>query len=158
MENINRFKAAMAAVAAGLTALWGWFGWFIILLGLCMVLDYTTGSAAAIKNGKWNSQTAREGLWHKLSIAVAVIVACILDIVLGMIINNIPAVELPFTYSVLFGPIVVAWYILTELGSLLENAGKLGAPQPAWFKKAVSALEGGVDKAGEKLTDGGTKT
>ena len=43
------------------------------------------------------------------------------------------------------------WYVLTELGSLLENCGKLGAPQPAWFKKAVSALQNGIDHAGDKL-------
>lgn len=58
---------------------------------------------------------------------------------------------LPFEYGVLFGPLVVAWYVITELGSILENAGKLGAPLPAWFKKAIGALQGSVDHVGEKL-------
>lgn len=156
-ENINGFKAAVAAVVATLTALWGWYGWFVCLLALCMLLDYITGSAAGMKAGEWSSKTARTGLWHKLAIIVAVLVAAILDTVVGIIVNNIPSITLPFAYTVLFGPLVVAWYILTELGSILENAGKLGdGKQPAWFKKAVSALKSGVDKTGDKLGgDGG---
>ena len=152
MENINGFKAAAAAIIGALTAIWGWFGWFCLLLAVCMALDYLTGSMAAKRAGEWSSRAARDGLWHKLAIIVAVIAACILDLVVGIILNNIPAVTLPFEYSVLFGPLVVAWYIITELGSILENSGKLGGPQPKWFRKAISALKGGVDTAGNRLS------
>lgn len=148
LENINGLKVAVAAVIGALTALWGWFGWFCLALAACMALDYITGTLAAKKAGEWSSKVAREGLWHKLAILVAVIVGCIMDLVIGMILANIPAVTLPFEYSVLFGPLVVAWYVVTELGSILENAGKLGAPQPAWFKRAISVLQSSVDKLG----------
>lgn len=151
VEKVNGIKAALAAIVGALTALWGWFGWFCIILAGCMALDYATGTAAAKKAGTWSSKAAREGLWHKLAIVVAVIVAGLLDIVIGIILAHIPGVTLPFDYSVLFAPLVVAWYVLTELGSVLENAGKLGAPQPEWFKKAVSALQNGIDHAGEKM-------
>ncbi len=157
MDHINGFKAGVACCAAALTALWGWFGWFILILAGCMALDYITGSSVARKNGEWSSAKAREGLWHKLSIIVAVAAACILDLVVGMVVNNIPAIQLPFEYTVLFGPLVVAWYILTELGSILENSGKLGGPQPAWFKKAIAAIQSGVDKAGDKLGESNEK-
>lgn len=152
MEHINGIKAAVTIFIAALTALWGWFGWFVFVLAGCMLLDYLTGSAAAKKNGEWSSKVARDGLWHKASIIVSVLVSCILDIVVGMVINNIPSIQFPFEYSVLFGPLIVAWYILTELGSILENSGKLGGPQPAWFKKAISAIQSGVDGTGEKLS------
>lgn len=148
LEHINGFKAALAAVIGALTALWGWFGWFCIVLAVCMALDYITGTLAAKNAGEWSSRAAREGLWHKLAILVAVIVAIILDWVIATVIAHIPSLSLPFTYTVLFSPLVVAWYVLTELGSILENAGKLGAPQPKWFKKAISALQGSVDKLG----------
>ena len=46
-------------------------------------------------------------------------------------------------------PLVTAWYLLTELGSIVENAGKLGAPMPAFLKKAVAALRERVDSRGE---------
>lgn len=151
MEHINGFKAAVAAVVAALTALWGWFGWFVLILAFCMALDYLTGTAVAKKLGIWSSKIAREGLWHKLAIVVAVIVAGILDLVVGMIVNNIPSITLPFAYTVIFAPLVVAWYIITELGSILENSGKLGGPQPEWFKRAIAALKSDVDKAADKL-------
>lgn len=147
-EQLNRIKLAVTAAVGALTALWGWFGWFCILLALCMALDYVTGTLAAKKSGTWSSDAAREGLWHKLSILAAVTVACILDVVIGMLLTQMPAIELPFSYSVLFGPLVTAWYVITELGSILENAGTLGAPQPKWFRQAISALQSkiGADK------------
>lgn len=33
-------------------------------------------------------------------------------------------------------PVVAAWYIFTELGSVIENAAKLGAPHAGFFEKA----------------------
>lgn len=144
-EHIDGLKVAIMAILAFLTTLWGWFGWLCIALLVCMVLDYATGTAAAKKTGTWSSAVARDGLWHKVAIVVSVIAGLILDLVLGIVLNNIPMVELPFTYTVAFGPVIVVWYILTELGSILENSGELGGPQPAWFKKAIAALKDKVD-------------
>ena len=36
-------------------------------------------------------------------------------------------------------PLVLGWYILTELGSILENAVKLGAHVPGWLVKLLQA-------------------
>lgn len=144
-QHFTQVKMALGAVLAFLTAVLGWYGWLCLLLALCMALDYITGTAAAKKTGTWSSKVARDGLWHKVAIVAGVAAASILDIVLGLILNNIPVLELPFTYSVAFGPVVVVWYMLTELGSILENSGELGGPQPAWFKKAIAALKDQVD-------------
>ena len=157
MEHINGFKAAVAAVLGGLTALWGWFGWLVLAWLLCMALDYGTGTAAALRAGEWSSKVARDGLWHKLGAVVAVLVAAILDGVLGLILDHIPALTLPFDYTVFLTVLVLVWYILTELGSIVENAGRLGAPLPAWLSKAIAALESGVDSTGDKLTQGEKK-
>ena len=154
MENINAFKAAVAAVCAALTALWGWFGWVVVAWVGFMVIDYITGSCAALRAGEWSSKSARDGIWHKLGSIVAVIVAAVLDVVIGHLLANVPGVELPFTYTVLLGPLVVVWYILTEAGSIIENAGALGAPIPAWLTKMIAALESKVDDAGDKLSNG----
>lgn len=149
MERINTFKAAAAAVCAALTALWGWFGWVVVAWVVCMLIDYATGSAAALRAGEWSSKSARDGIWHKLGSVVAVIVAAILDTVIGHLLGNVPGVDLPFTYTVLLCPLVVIWYILTEAGSIIENAGALGAPIPAWLTKAIAALQNKVDEAGD---------
>ena len=152
MEHINSFKAAVAAVCAALTALWGWFGWVVVAWVGCMFIDYATGSAAALRAGEWSSKTARDGIWHKLGSVVAVIVAAMLDTVIGHLLGNVPGVELPFTYTVLLCPLVVIWYILTEAGSIIENAGALGAPIPAWLTKMIAALESKVDQAGDNMS------
>ena len=151
MEHVNAFKAAIAAVCAALTALWGWFGWVVVAWIVFMVIDYLTGSAAALRAGEWSSKSARDGIWHKMGSIVAVIVAAVLDVVIGHLLANVPGVELPFTYSVLLGPLVVVWYILTEAGSIIENAGALGAPIPTWLTKMIAALESKVDDAGNKV-------
>ena len=49
MEHINAFKAAIAAVCAALTTLWGWFGWVVFAWIVSMIIDYLTGSAAALR-------------------------------------------------------------------------------------------------------------
>ena len=151
MEHINAFKAAIAAVCAALTALWGWFGWVVVAWVCFMVIDYITGSCAALRAGEWSSKSARDGIWHKMGSIVAVIVAAVLDVVIGHLLANVPGVELPFTYTVLLGPLVVVWYILTEAGSIIENAGALGAPIPAWLTKMIAALESKVDDAGDNI-------
>ena len=152
MEQINGFKAALAALCAALTALWGWFGWVVVAWIGFMFIDYATGSAAALRAGEWSSKTARDGIWHKLGSVAAVIVAGILDVVIGHLLGNVPGVELPFTYTVLLCPLVVIWYILTEAGSIIENAGALGAPIPAWLTKMIAALESKVDQAGDNMS------
>ena len=145
MEHINAFKTTVTAILAAMTALWGWFGWVVVAWIFCMAIDYLTGSAAALRAGEWSSSKARDGIWHKVGSIVAVIVAAILDMVIGTIIGNIPSITLPFQYSVLLGPLVVIWYILTEAGSIIENAGALGAPIPDWLTKAISVLKSNVD-------------
>ena len=60
MENINAFKAFLSACMAALTSLWGWFGWLVIGWISCMLIDYITGSAAAIRKGQWSSDMARD--------------------------------------------------------------------------------------------------
>ena len=83
---------------------------------------------------------------------MAVLVAAILDGVVRLVLENIPALELPFAYTVFVSVLVLVWYILTELGSIVENAGNLGAPLPAWLSKAIAVLSSSVDKAGETVT------
>lgn len=150
MDGINAFKATISAVVAALTALWGWFGWLVVGWIACMAIDYATGSAAALRAGSWSSKEARDGIWHKVGCAMAVLASGIMDLVIGLLIDNVPGIALPFEYNVFFCALVVVWYILTELGSIVENAGALGAPVPEWLAHAIAALQDRVDEtAGE---------
>lgn len=147
MEKVNMFKGAVSALVAACTALWGWFGWLVVAWVICMGLDYITGTVAALLAGEWSSKVARDGIGHKMGCACAVVMAWILDWVVGQILGHLPGVALPFTYTVLLCPLVIVWYILTEAGSIIENAGHMGAPIPPWLKKAIAAFQDKVDEA-----------
>ncbi len=155
--NDNNFamqiKICAAAVLGMLTALWGWFGWLVIVWAALMLADWLIGSAAAAKEGRWSSAKLREGAWHKGGMVVIVCVALVADWLIGTMLANLPAVELPFTYSVLLGPLVIVWYIIGELGSLAEHAITMGAPVPSWLPRVLEVGKGAVDKVGEELTD-----
>ena len=153
MEHINNAKAALVAFFGFLTAVFGWFGWLVVLFFLCMAIDYLTGTAAAMRKGEWSSSVARAGLWHKCGSLIAVVVSGLADIVVGLVVNNIPAITLPWDYTVLICPIVVVWYILTEFGSIIENAGELGAPIPGFLKNMILVFKNVIDDTGDKLTN-----
>ena len=140
-------KAAITAVLAGMTAFWGWTGWLVVIWLAAMILDYATGSWAALSTGSWDSAVARAGLWHKLGSIVAMLVALLLDVALSAIINyGGLGFELPFTYKTAFLPLVAIWYIVTELGSIVENAAKLGAPVPKFLISSLKMLKDKTDE------------
>lgn len=149
MDRVTEIKAAIAAGVAVLTALWGWFGWVVVLYVACMIGDYLTGTATAMRKGEWSSKAARDGIWHKFGSIVVVLVSGAADLLLGTIIEHIPGIVLPFEYTVLICPVVVIWYILTELGSIVENAVALGAPCPPWLATIIDKTLDAVDAAGE---------
>ena len=150
-ETINRIKAAVAGLAGLLTGLWGWLGWLAVGWILAMALDYLTGSMAAAKEGQWSSARAQEGIWHKCGMIVVVLVAAGADLLLATVLANLPLVALPIQYSGLVCPVVLVWYIVTELGSIAENGAAMGAPVPRWLTKLLAMSRSAVDQAGEEL-------
>lgn len=153
MNKINEIKLAVVGVVGFLTGLWGWLGWLVVGWVLCMVLDYITGSAAARKAGEWSSAKARDGIWHKLGMIVVVLVAGATDILIWTVLENLPVVSLPFAYSGLICPVVLVWYIVTELGSMAENAVEMGAPCPEWLRRGLAVSRDMVDKVGADIVE-----
>lgn len=152
-EKATEVKAAVAGIIAFLTALWGWTGWAIIIWLICILTDYLAGSFAAKKEHNWSSEIAREGLWHKLGEIFAVLVAALADIALKVIVSG-SGITLPFEIGPLLTPVVLLWYTLTEIGSIIENCGKLGAPVPSWFKQSVDKYKEKIDmQQGDKPPD-----
>ena len=86
----------------------------------------------------------------------AVLVAAILDGGAGAILDHIPALTLPFDYTVFLTVLVLVWYILTELGSIVKMPG-------GWGALACMAVQGycgagvRVDSTGDKLPKGEKK-
>ena len=149
MENdLMGFKASIAAFFSALGAFLGWQGIMAMVWVAAMALDYITGTAAACYTGQWCSRTAREGLWHKGGMIVVVIVAAITDGIMAVICANIP---IGIEWPVIVLPLVLAWYIITELGSILENAVKMGANVPEWLVKLLKAGLNAVDQVGGEM-------
>ena len=156
MENSNNTflaaKAAIAAVCGAFTAAFGWLGWLVLAWAVCMVIDWISGSAAAASKGEWSSAVARAGIWHKAGMVVVVIVAAMADGVLGVAVENLPV--LGIQYTVLILPVVLVWYIFTELGSIAENAAEMGANVPEWLLKLLAAGKSAADKSAGGITVG----
>ena len=143
-DRATEIKAAIAAVLAFCTALWGALGWAVLLWIVCLLLDYVSGTAAARRRGEWSSEAARDGLWHKLGEIFAVAVAALCDVALGVL-TDAAGVALPFSVGPLVTPLVLLWYTITELGSILENAGRLGANYPDWLRRTLRQYRDALD-------------
>ena len=151
MDNSNIFlalKAAIVGVFGAFGAAFGWLGWLVLAWVACMAVDYVSGSSAAMKAGQWSSAKARSGIWHKAGMIVVVLVAALADAVLGTVAAKVPGLSIE--YTVLLLPMVLVWYILTELGSILENAAAMGAPVPEFLIRILANAKDTVeDAAGE---------
>lgn len=154
MENDNIFlavKAAIVGIFGAFGAAFGWLGWLVLAWVACMVVDYISGSSAAMQAGRWSSSKARGGIWHKAGMIVVVVVAAVADSVLALVVVNIPG--LPIDYTVLLLPMVLVWYILTELGSILENAAAMGSDVPPFLIRILASAKEKVEEATGEDTD-----
>ncbi len=149
MENyLIEIKLAIAAFFTAIGAFLGWQGVMALVWVACMAIDYITGTVAAMKNHEWSSSVARQGLWHKCGMIVVVIVAAIADGIMVVIFDHLPV---GITWTSIILPLVLAWYIVTELGSILENAVKIGAAVPEWLVKLLKIGMKAINDVGEKL-------
>ena len=149
-NNLVEIKVAIAAFFTAIGAFLGWQGVMALVWVIAMAIDYLTGTAAAMKNGEWCSSVARQGLWHKGGMLIVVIVAFIADCALAVICEHLP-IGIEWTSIVL--PLVLAWYIVTELGSILENAVKMGATVPKWLVKLLKIGLKAIDEVGIKIEE-----
>ena len=134
MENITE-KIGLAGAGIGALLTWLLGGWEIGLqiLITCMVLDYIMGLMVGYKNKELNSKIGFNGLKRKFTILIILILAVLLDRLLGQ--------------EWIFRTVVIYFYVAMEGLSILENAAKLDVPIPGKLKEALTQLqEKGEDK------------
>lgn len=149
----EKLTAVKTAMAAGLMAVGTFLGWKGIMLMVwvgVMALDYLSGTLAACREGQWSSQIARQGLWHKGGMILVVTVAAICDAVMVLMVQYL---SLGMDWPGLILPLVLAWYIMTELGSILENAVKMGANVPQFLVRLLKTGIGITERAGETAAE-----
>lgn len=148
-ENLVAVKATLSAFFATLGMLLGWRVIMLLVWAVLMALDYLSGTLAARQNGTWKSSMAREGIGHKVGMILIVIVSMLADFVILMVCENLPYDVINFHWPVVIFPLVTMWYIITEIGSIIENAMEMGAKVPAWLPKLLNATLKAVESVGD---------
>ncbi len=129
---------------------------FPMLCVLCalMAVDYVTGMLASKaesldhpgdKKYGWDSKKGARGILKKVGYMAVIAAAIVLDY---MIMAMAGQMGLGVQKSAFFGLLATAWYILNELLSITENAGRMGANVPDWLMRYIAALKDKIDDKG----------
>ena len=135
MNEIKIFICTFIGVAGSLfTKMFGGWSDDMITLIIFMAVDFITGLIVAgvfkasgkTESGALNSKASFKGLSKKCVMLMFVLIACRLDILLG--------VDYIKTATII-------GFILNEAISIVENAGLMGIPLPEIIKKAIEILK-----------------
>jgi toxin secretion/phage lysis holin len=140
-DKIVKWLCAAGGAVAGLLGEWDVT---LTVLSVMMCVDYLSGVIVAAcgrspktETGGLNSKVGFVGLAKKGFIMLMVLVAALLDRVIG-------------TDGTMFRSMAVGYYIANEGLSVLENAALLGVPFPAKMRKALEILRDKGDKDDEE--------
>lgn len=148
-------QVAVSAVIGWLAAKLGLLFWPLAILLILMVIDYITGmlasKAEAIQHPDdsaygWSSRRGVLGVIKKVGYMCVIAVALSLD---QIIITSGAQLGFDLPVKGLFGVIVTVWLVFTEMLSIIENTGRMGAPVPKWLAKYIAVLKGKIDESQE---------
>ena len=146
----DKLVITKATITAGFTAVATFLGWrtILLLVWVCLMgLDYLSGSLAARSRGAWKSEAARAGIFHKAGMILVVVVSIIADFVMVLACRYMAFETVSIAWPVVLFPLVTMWYILTEAGSIIENAIAMGAKVPQWLPRLLNATLKAVESA-----------
>ena len=160
---MNKFVVAVqglfAAVIGWISAKLGILGPVLLILLVMMVIDYVTGMLASKQEAidhpddpayGWNSKKGAKGIIKKVGYLCIIAVAIVVDYI---ILHVAAAMGATVTVKAFFALAVAVWYVLNEMLSIIENAGRMGAPVPEWLSKYIAVLKETID---HKAADGST--
>ena len=156
-DNLVAAKAALIAFLGAVCTFLGWRMILLLVLVLLMGVDYASGTLAARQNGTWKSGVSKQGVGHKVGTVFVILAVCVADFVIMVICDSLPNDVLQFSWPMPIFPMITLWYILTELGSIIENAIEMGVHVPEWLPKILNAAAHVVENAGEKVLEEAAK-
>lgn len=126
----------------------------ILILAAMMCVDYLTGMLASKREALdhpdepdygWSSAKGAKGIIKKVGYLCVILVAMVADYIILQ-----AAAEMGWQINIkaIFGLMVAVWYLLNELLSIIENAGRMGAPVPEWLTRYISVLKNKIDDNG----------
>lgn len=122
------FRTVTTSAGALLGFAWGEWSVLLQVLIAFVIIDYLTGLLASGVEGKLSSKVGFKGVIKKLTIFVLVAVGHLVDTLIGE--------------GQMFRDAVIFFFLGNELLSILENAGRTGAPIPQALSNAVEILKG----------------
>ena len=149
-------QGVLSAVLAWISAKLGILLPVMVVLFFMMVVDYLTGMLASKQEAidfpddptkGWSSKKGAKGIIKKVGYVCVIAAAMCLDYVIMGVASQL-GYEMPA--QAIFGLLVAIWYLLNELLSIIENAGRMGAPVPEWLARYIAVLKTKIDdKAGD---------
>lgn len=124
----------------------------LCLFVFLMVLDYISGIFAAkkevldhpkSKNYRWNSKKGLIGIYKKIGSIFTILVAISIDYVISKFIENI---GIDFESNAVVGLLVLVWFILNELLSILENVSRMGVKLPEFLIRIITDIRKDIDE------------
>lgn len=125
------------------------------LLLVLMVIDYISGMAASAVEAidhpnddqyGWSSKKGAKGIAKKVAYLCVIAVSMVIDYIV-ISTSGVLGVSLPT--NTMLSLLVSVWYLLNEALSIIENAGRIGAPVPGWLMKYIAALKNKIDSREE---------
>jgi len=144
-------QAALTTVGAFLSAKLGILFPVLCVFAGMMVVDYISGMLASKAEAidhpgdtgyGWNSKKGARGIIKKVGYVCVIAVAIVVDYVIVTFSGKL-GFQMPGT--AFFGLLVTIWYLLNELLSIIENAGRMGANVPEWLRKYIAVLRDKID-------------
>lgn len=150
-------QGVLSFATASFVAKIGILYWILFVLVIVMVADFISGMAAsakeAIENPEdetkgWSSKKGKLGILKKFGYILVVGAAVVVDYLIYKV-GGILNFQMPG--STFFSLLVSVWFILNELLSIAENAGRMGATGlPKFFFSAIQVLKNKVENDKKK--------
>ena len=144
-------QGTLSAIGAFLSAKLGILFPVLMILAGMMVVDYISGMMAskveAIEHPDnpeygWSSKKGAKGIAKKVGYLCVIAVAMTVD---WLILHVAGMIGVAVSAKALFSLLVAVWYILNELLSIIENAGRMGANVPDWLRSYIAVLKRKID-------------
>ena len=112
----------------------------IIVLIIAMVLDYISGIIKSYETNTLSSKIGAKGIIKKFSYFLVIIISFIIDFILC----NYTLNEINIYYPII-SEIIIAWFVINEVISILENVSEIGVPLPKFIINITSHLKNNLD-------------
>ncbi|AQX53423.1 phage holin family protein [Priestia flexa] len=128
---MNMYKLSLlslSSLGSFIFFLVGEWNYLLMVLVALVAVDYVTGTVAAFIDKSLSSKVGFRGIAKKVFIFALVMMANFMDQVFW-----------PDNHFI--RDITILFYILNEMISITENAGRVGLPVPAVIKQAIEKLK-----------------